>query len=104
MSYRTRRRDPIDTENPVFFKVEFRGLITHVVPRGDYGFIGISTITRLDGQKDLGISAHRDLRLHVRKNPSLGDPLHAGIWITFILGPDKGGQEGIEVYDAKRAP
>lgn len=81
-------------------KVEYRGYLTHVVRHGDYGFILRNTINPIDS-RDAGICFRGDLRLHVKKNPDLGDPLPRSVWITFFVAPDPRSKDGMEAVQGQ---
>jgi len=84
----------------VSYQTEFRGRIINVSRKGDYGFVGRNTISRMDG-KDLGIDFRHDLRLHVKKNRELSDPLPWDVTVRFFLGPDPHSRDGFEVLGAR---
>ena len=90
-----------EAKNPIYYEVEFQGFMTEVSWKGDYGFVSRETITRLDGTAKLGISLSQDLRLHVKKNRELGDPLPKDSWVRFFIGPDERSRDGVEAVGGR---
>ena len=97
-----RQRNQLRTQTLcIFYVVEFQGRISNTGPGGDYAFIEADSIRRIDGGKGLGFDLPGDLRLHVRKNQKLGNPLPKDAWVRFFIGPDDHSLHGMEVVNAR---
>lgn len=94
------RRDPPARQEEPNERTEYKGILINTSRKGDYGFIGLKSITRLDGSTSRDHRLRDDLIVHVKKNRDLGDPLpQREVWLRFYIVAAKS-REGIEAFGA----
>ncbi|MES2203451.1 MAG: hypothetical protein V4474_03970 [Patescibacteria group bacterium] len=84
--------------------VLYCGLLLGTRFNGALGYVAIASVSRVDGKSQLGVRPNRDIRLHVRKNPALGDPLPENTFVIFKIAEDDhpASKSGIEAVEAER--